>query len=162
MSSYRCMLRPTWIFISSGYGQTRFWNPHNYGHMSAHKNFNPKLKIRSQLSIAICILGGRGCIIKIKILVKRTIYGTLGTKGLKVYLVYFYISLLYKSKYIRVKSIYGFCRTQTKFTSSPCTTPSDTPASSCPRAAFALKRKLKRRNKLYLQRLSWDLMARLH
>ena len=42
--------------------QTRFWNPHM--ETCRHtKNFNSKLKIRIWLSIAICLPGGRGCII---------------------------------------------------------------------------------------------------
>ena len=122
MSTYRCMLRPTWMisalqhkskyksnsisnffekknqifgfpwcstredlsidvsitnvgliltklgwFLSSFLGvqtdrQTRFWNPHM--ETCRHtKNFNSKLKIRSWLSIPICLPGGRGCII---------------------------------------------------------------------------------------------------
>ena len=46
-------------FLFSGYGQmdrqTRFWNPHK--ETCRHtKNFNSKLKIKSLLSIAICLL----------------------------------------------------------------------------------------------------------
>ena len=42
--------------------QTRFWNPHT-------KNFNSKLKISGHLSTPICLPGGRGCIVNIRLLI---------------------------------------------------------------------------------------------
>ena len=45
-------------------GQTDTVLESSYGNMSAHKKFlNSKLKISGELSIPICLPGGRGCII---------------------------------------------------------------------------------------------------
>ena len=91
------LTKPGW-FLFSGYGHTDMVLASSYGNMSAHKKFiNSKLKIRSYLSIAICIPGGRGCVTAVKFhhrvlqltLVFLTIWQLLGVKFLLLAMVPF-------------------------------------------------------------------------